>query len=84
MLTKYYQDLATVKVNTMANRAYYIPCSNNNLTEQKQDNHRILMLNGKWDFKLYESIADFSFEVNQFYTIDVPSNWQMLGYDNHQ
>ncbi len=84
MLKNYYEDLSVVKVNTLANRAYYIPCSINNLTEEKQDNDRILMLNGKWNFKFYESVADFSFNVDKFDTIDVPSNWQMLGYDYNQ
>lgn len=84
MLKNYYQDLNIVRVNTMPNRAYYIPCSNSKLNENKQDNDRILMLNGEWNFKYYESVSDFKFDADNFDKINVPSNWQMLGYDKNQ
>ena len=84
MLFPFYEDLSTVRVNTMPNRAYYIPCSPNASTDQKTDNPRVLMLNGTWNFRFFESVSQFTFSPDCFDKLPVPSNWQMHGYDNHQ
>lgn len=84
MLTKYYEDLNVVSVNTLPNRSYYIPSNPNAITALKEDNARVQMLNGDWDFKFFGSVQDFTFDVQAFDTIPVPSNWQMHGYDYHQ
>lgn len=84
MLQKYYEDLSVVRVNTMPNRAYYVPSPADCPNEDKADNRRILMLNGKWDFRYFSSVSEFSFTPDFTDKIDVPSNWQNLGYDKHQ
>ena len=84
MLFPFYEDLSTVRVNTMPNRAYYIPCSPDAHTDQKADNPRVLMLNGTWNFRFFESVSQFTFSPDSFGKLPVPSNWQMHGYDNHQ
>lgn len=84
MLEKYYQNLDVVRVNTLADRSYYVPCPVNELNEEKLNNTRIQMLNGKWNFRYYERVSDFTFDAGRFDMIDVPSNWQNKGYDQHQ
>lgn len=84
MLPKYYQDLNTVRVNTMSNRAYYIPSSAAMPTGCKAESERLLLLNGTWDFHFFPRVSDFTFEPDGFDQIPVPSMWQMHGYDAHQ
>ncbi len=83
MLKKYYQDLNVVRKNTVNDRAFYIPCDKNQLTDSKTDNFRVQMLNGLWEFHYFDSVSDFCFTPDSFDTIEVPSNWQNLGYDRH-
>ncbi len=84
MLANYYQDLNVFKVNLEPNRSYYIPSCECNITDQKEGNKRVMMLNGDWDFKFFPSVLDFDFNVDSFDILPVPSNWQMHGYDGHQ
>lgn len=84
MLKNYYQDLTITKVNTMPNRAYYIPSSPDAPSDSKQDNDRVLMLNGHWDFKYYKSVSELNLNETDFDTVTVPSTWQTTGYDSHQ
>lgn len=84
LLPSYYQDLTVTKRNTQPNRSYYIPSEISNITDQKQDNTQVIMLNGTWNFHYFESVEEFTFKVDSFDKIPVPSNWQMHGYDHHQ
>lgn len=84
MLKNYYEDLSVVRVNTMPDRAFYIPSALDEMTDSKEQNKRVKMLNGEWYFKFFESVLDFSFENESYDTIPVPSNWQIQGYDYHQ
>lgn len=83
-LLPYYQDPSTVRVNTMPNRAYYLPCSPEHPTDQKQDNDRVCLLNGLWKFKYFERPDELDFSPESFDQIPVPGNWQYFGYDHHQ
>ncbi|WP_198037754.1 glycoside hydrolase family 2 TIM barrel-domain containing protein [Mariniflexile maritimum] len=54
--------------------------------EGNREKSRLLMLNGTWDFKyavnLQQAPKDFyKQEVKNWDTIDVPSNWELKGYD---
>ncbi|MFD0990043.1 glycoside hydrolase family 2 TIM barrel-domain containing protein [Mariniflexile jejuense] len=54
--------------------------------EGNREKSRLLMLNGKWDFKysvnLQQAPKDFyKQEVKNWDKIDVPSNWELKGYD---
>lgn len=65
-----YEDLNKISENREKQRAYYIPESG--YTD----------LNGVWDFKFYE--CDYQEEQNpeSWDKIDVPSCWQVRGYEN--
>ena len=64
-----YEDLKHISENRIPQRAYYIP---NGFT----------LLNGEWDFKYYERDFDESRIEKSWDKIEVPSCWQLKGYDN--
>ena len=93
MTEKYYENPAITGVNKCEYRAWFIPytdietalCGSFGLSEA------YLSLNGCWDFKYYATIADAfgefdcGFENTEFTEkTDVPSVWQMNGYDRLQ
>lgn len=87
---KYHEDLGHLHVNTLPNRAYYIPygCKESALKAQREDSERLLMLSGEWRFGYYASVLDlpenfFAAEATPD-VIPVPSVWQCHGYDLHQ
>src|SRR5690606_14973373 len=56
------------------------------LMNDRQSNNRLLFLNGEWDFKLAFKPADapkdfHMSDVQGWEKIQVPSNWEMKGYD---
>lgn len=67
-------------------RAYAIPASSpEKALLRKESSDRFLSLNGLWQFRYYPSAEGFSFPGGDaFDSVSVPSNWQILGYDNHQ
>ncbi len=96
----YYEDLKVLHVNTMPERAYYIPSgadrgstgSQWDPVEHREESDRFVSLNGEWDFRYESGLWRLK---EQFYdedagrgqgwdTIPVPSVWQMNGYDRHQ
>ena len=92
-IPKFYEDPQTLHVGTTPNRAYYIPSSSNYQASDylSKASDRVLMLNGDWKFKYYNSIWDIKedfFELDfctkNYDTIPVPSVWQNHGYDKHQ
>ena len=93
IIPRYYENLNVLHENTMPTRAYYIPASKrmNNLVEHREESDRMQLLNGTWKFQYFTSIyniKDSFFEKNydteNFDEIQVPSVWQMAGYDTHQ
>ena len=93
IVPRYYENLNVLHENTMPARAYYIPASKrmDNLMEHREESDRMQLLNGTWKFQYYTSIyniKDSFFEKNydteNFDEIQVPSVWQMAGYDTHQ
>ena len=84
MQENYHQDLNTVRVNTMPDRAFYIPSCPGAPTAEKEDNDRVILLNGMWNFRYYTSAKDASGRQEGTERIPVPSNWQFYGYDSHQ
>ena len=93
IVPRYYENLSVLHENTMPARAYYIPASRrmDNLVEHREESDRMQLLNGTWKFQYFNSIydiQDFFFEKNydteNFDEIQVPSVWQMAGYDTHQ
>lgn len=93
IVPRYYENLNVLHENTMPARAYYIPASKrmDNLVEHREESDRMRLLNGTWKFQYFTSIyniQDSFFEKNydteNFDEIQVPSVWQMAGYDTHQ
>ena len=93
IVPRYYENLSVLHENTMPARAYYIPASRrmDNLVEHREESDRMQLLNGTWKFQYFNSIyniKDSFFEKNydteNFDEIQVPSVWQMAGYDTHQ
>ena len=93
IVPRYYENLSVLHENTMPARAYYIPASKrmDNLVEHREESDHMQLLNGTWKFQYFTSIyniQDSFFEKNydteNFDEIQVPSVWQMAGYDAHQ
>ena len=93
IVPRYYENLNVLHENTMPARAYYIPASKrmDNLVEHREESDLMQLLNGTWKFQYFTSIyniKDSFFEKNydteNFDEIQVPSVWQMAGYDTHQ
>ncbi len=92
-LANYYEDLSTLHLGTMENRAYYIPYAGNEFEKaiRNDDSNRKVVLNGEWKFGYYsnpfeveENFYDINFDTKTFDTLQVPSCWQNHGYDKHQ
>ena len=91
MFMQYHEDLENLQVNTEKSRSYYIPYS---IDEKEQaikgaDSTRLQMLSGSWDFGFYHNIYElpekfFKKVPQNAKEIEVPSCWQMKGYDYHQ
>ena len=93
IVPRYYENLSVLHENTMPARAYYIPASRrmDNLVEHREESDRMLLLNGTWKFQYFNSIYDIqdsffekNYDTENFDEIQVPSVWQMAGYDTHQ
>ena len=93
IVPRYYEDLSVLHENTMPARAYFIPASKrmDNLVEHREESDRMQLLNGTWKFQYFNSIYDIqdsffekNYDTENFDEIQVPSVWQMAGYDTHQ
>ncbi len=93
IVPKHYENLHMLHENTMPNRAYYIPASRrmDSLILNREDSDRIMMLNGEWKFRYFDSIYDvkekfyqIDYHMGEFGAIQVPGVWQCAGYDTHQ
>lgn len=71
MKRKYENPLKTSE-NRMPPRSYYIPGGKS----------EYLLLNGKWDFSFFTRDIDIPNEITHWDQIEVPSCWQILGYEN--
>ena len=89
-LPNYHVDPHALHVNTLPNRAYYVPYSDRYvaLRDERRESDRFQSLNGKWQFRYFESVIDLPDNLldsgMEMDTIPVPSVWQMHGYDRHQ
>ena len=93
IVPKYFEDLEQLHVNTMPNRAYYIPASRrmDDLVENRAASDRFFLLSGDWKFRYFDSVYDVKeeffaegYDTSAFETIPVPSVWQNYGHDRHQ
>ena len=92
LLNEYHENLYKLHVNMMQRRSYYVPFIDTNEAINIKDRNKqtsFFSLNGKWQFNYFDSlqlIKDFNniSEINLSDSIDVPSVWQMNGYDYNQ
>lgn len=93
IVPRYYEDLSVLHENTMPARAYFIPASKrmDNLVGHREESDRMQLLNGTWKFQYFNSIYNVQepffekdYDTENFDEIQVPSVWQMAGYDTHQ
>lgn len=77
----------------MPPRAYYIPASGqvDTFAGKREASDRMQLLNGRWQFHYYSSVNTLKeafyapdYDSSGDSLINVPSAWQMEGYDNHQ
>lgn len=93
IVPNYFEDLSVLHVNTMPNRAYYIPNTerDDRTFADRKISERFQLLNGQWAFRYFSSIYEVKeafFEegadISGFGESPVPSLWQCEGYDGHQ
>lgn len=93
ILKNYFEDPSILHLGTCPNRSYYVPCASQEEAEAectRSASSRLVMLNGEWDFKYYKSVLDLKEapweegDSAQYDKLDVPSCWQMKGYDQIQ
>ena len=86
----YYEDISHLHVNTLPNRAYFIPYADKAsvLADDRAKSARVTMLTGDWHFGYYNSVLDLPEDIFAPAAapdmIPVPSVWQCHGYDTHQ
>ena len=92
LVENFFENLSVLHLNTMENRAYYIPVSQDRGPVcRREDSDRFLLLSGEWDFRYYDNVRALSEEFWKegfcrcgFEKIPVPSVWQNHGHDRHQ
>ncbi len=93
ILERYYENLDVLHLGTCPLRSYYIPCSTPELAMAKRPrltSDRVQFLNGTWKFKYYKSMRDLcgtpweDTDLAGYDDLEVPSCWQMKGYDQIQ
>lgn len=93
IVPRHYENPHLLHENTMPNRAYYIPASQEcfDLAEHREHSDRFQLLNGNWKFRYFDSIYDVKeefflegYDTGSFGEIPVPGCFQNYGYDRHQ
>lgn len=90
---KYWEDFDTLHVNCEKPHAYFIPYENEEKAKKgfRGESANYQSLNGLWKFKYHNSVNDVAdgfyeedYEIcgqDGWDDLEVPSNWQMHGYD---
>lgn len=80
---KIYEDLTKLQINCEEPRTHYIPYDTleKALCDDREKSAYYKCLNGKWDFEYYDSDYEENVKESKKGKIDVPSCWQMQGYD---
>ncbi len=69
---RFYENPQKTSENRLKQRAYYIP----------ENEGAYTLLNGRWRFRYYARDIDIEDEITAWDQIDVPSCWQVRGYEN--
>lgn len=93
IVEKFFENPKILHVNTLDNRAYFIPYTNIDeaLSKERTCSGRFQLLNGYWNFEYFNSIYDVTdefykqgYDISRYNKIHVPGAWQNYGYDKHQ
>lgn len=92
LLNEYHEDISKLHVNMMERRSYYIPFIDTNEALNIKDRSKqknFFSLNGEWKFNYFTSLqlikeAENIDKINLSTTMEVPSVWQVNGYDYNQ
>ncbi|WP_460294296.1 glycoside hydrolase family 2 TIM barrel-domain containing protein [Clostridium tertium] len=91
LLNSYHENIYFLHVNMMPRRSYYVPFENINESLKnidREEQKRFKSLNGIWKFKIFDNLENFDINIdltnNNVDLINVPSVWQVDGYDTHQ
>lgn len=82
----YHENTDITRVNTLPDRAHYLPSDGECLCgKEKLTSPRLLLLNGIWEFRYYERFMDvdasFLQPGGEWEPMPVPSVWQLHGHD---
>lgn len=79
-----YEDFKKTSENRQPQRSYYIPYDSPEkaLAGNKEQSAYYTLLNGRWNFAYFKRDIDVPEKIKFTETIDVPSCWQTLGYEN--
>ncbi|MDR0929622.1 MAG: DUF4981 domain-containing protein [Oscillospiraceae bacterium] len=80
----FHENPAKLHINTLPNRAYYLPYPTREAALAGDASPRVLLLNGTWDFAYFPCIEAVPAQIDHWECIPVPSVWQNHGYDRHQ
>ena len=90
---RFHEDLKVQHLNTEKTRAYYVPFGSPNgiFGKSREESDRFGLLNGLWGFNYYSCIervpdtaVNADIPVNRQTQLEVPSVWQLNGYDQIQ
>ena len=86
----YFKDINALSIGREEPRAYYIPYQDakSALADKKGASHFYKLLNGSWNFIYFDRYIDVPDDITdpnyvdyEWDELDVPSSWQMHGYD---
>ncbi|MGT2950198.1 hypothetical protein BU202_02385 [Streptococcus cuniculi] len=86
----FFEDLQVSRVGALPHRSYYIPFQSEQellASQSRRESSLLTSLNGEWRFRYFSNIRPL---LNHFQTVDcdetiqVPSCWQLNGYDQNQ
>ena len=90
--TEWQNDPEIVQINRLPARASFMPyeSADKAIKNERLSSGRCISLDGKWKFRLFDnykskvmSFAEPKFDSSSWDDIDVPSSWQMKGYDKN-
>lgn len=78
-----YENPRITSKNREKERASFLPYSDleEALLMGRDSSERVRLLNGVWNFKYFNRDIDVPQEITEWEEIEVPSNWQMKGYE---
>lgn len=92
LIPNYFEDPKVLHLGTLSPRAYLIPAGSPDLAgADRASSDRFQSLCGEWAFRylpnvryLTDEFWSTGYDISDFDSIEVPSCWQMKGYDHHQ